>query len=228
MADAAGANSICDRPLAGRKIPETSHSSMTKRIALTGGIACGKSALARFLSEQGCDVWDADAVVHAVEAPGGAAVQPLVEAFGAGVRMPDGGIDRCVLGARVFADPAALAQINAIVHPLVRIALEGWSCACGGRLKVAVIPLLFEVGWDHGWDAVVCVTSTEEMQVQRLLKRGLSRADAQARLAAQMPVQEKARRADYVIQNDGDLSDLYRAAAQWLETFVGPVGKGRT
>jgi len=194
---------------------------MMKRIALTGGIACGKSALALFLKELGCDVLDADDVVHALEAPGGAAVAPIAEAFGEAVCAVDGGIDRQRLGARIFSDGDARQRLNAIVHPLVRAAVDAWLYAPGAAPKVVVIPLLFEVGWEQGWDAVVCVACHAGTQLRRLTERGLSAADAQARLAAQMPLREKTRRAGYVVWNDGDWSELRHAAEQLARQFFG-------
>ena len=194
---------------------------MMKRIALTGGIACGKSTLARFLEELGCAVWDADSVVHALEAAGGAAVEPIQAAFGAGVQAPDGGIDRRLLGARVFADPAALKVLNSILHPLVRADLARWLAVSDGAVRVAVIPLLFEVGWERDWDAVVCVTSAEGAQLSRLAERGLTPEQARARLAAQMPVAEKVRRASHVVQNDGTLDALRQAAEKLVKQMAG-------
>ena len=190
-----------------------------KRIALTGGIACGKSTLAGMLAELGCRVADADAIVHTLEAPGGEAIGPLVAAFGPAARQDDGGIDRAWLGRLVFSDPVARARLNAIVHPLVREALARWQLSAGGDVQVAVVPLLFEAGWEHGWDAVVCVACRAETQLRRLTARGLTAAEARARLAAQMPVEEKVRRADRVVWNDGDPAALRREAERLLEEW---------
>jgi len=192
-----------------------------KRIALTGGIACGKSALAGFLSELGCQVLDTDAMVHALEAPGGAAVAPIVAAFGPEMRATDGGIDRARLGQLVFADKAARLRLNAIVHPLVRAELMRGLTKPGQQPIVAIIPLLFEAGWEDGWDAVVCIVCKEAEQRRRLLARGLSEAAAQARVAAQLPLAEKARRASHVVWNDGDLPALQRAAVGLMDQWVG-------
>jgi len=195
---------------------------MKKRIALTGGIACGKSTLAGFLEERGCDVLDADAVVHALEAPGGAAVTRLVEAFGPEVRDRDGGIDRRRLGEIVFADEACRLRVNRILHPLVKEELARWLRKPAQGPKVAVIPLLFEVGWDGEWDEVVCVACTGAEQLRRLRARGLNAEEANRRLAAQMPLAEKERRAGRVVRNDGDREALRNEAArlvkEWLES----------
>jgi dephospho-CoA kinase len=191
-----------------------------KRIALTGGIACGKSALAGFLAECGCDVLDTDALTHALEAPGGTAVAPIVAAFGPDMRAADGGIDRNRLGQQVFTDEAARLRLNGIVHPLVGEALTRWLATPGECPKVAVIPLLFEVGWAAGWDGVVCVACAEAEQMRRLQARGLSAAAARARVAAQLPLAEKIRQANCVVWNDGDLAALRREAIRLRDEWV--------
>jgi len=191
-----------------------------KRIALTGGIACGKSVLAGFLAECGCDVLEADALVHALEAPGGAAVTSIVAAFGPDMRAADGGIDRCRLGQKVFADEAARLRLNGIVHPLVKEALTRWLATPGNHPKVAVIPLLFEVGWDVGWNVVVCVACAEAEQMRRLQARGWSEVAAHARIAAQLPLADKVWRADCVVWNDGNLDALRREASRLMDEWA--------
>ena len=192
-----------------------------KRIALTGGIACGKSTLADFLSELGCDVLDTDALVHALEAPGGAAVAPIVAAFGSEMLAADNGIDRRRLGQVVFADEAARLRLNRMVHPLVKTALARWLQAPGDQPKVAVVPLLFEVGWEGGgWDAVVCVACADAEQQRRLRARGLPEAEARARVAAQLPLDEKVRRASHVVWNNGDLQALRREAVRLADEWA--------
>jgi dephospho-CoA kinase len=192
-----------------------------KRIALTGGIACGKSALAGFLAARGCEMLDTDGVTHALEAPGGRAVAPIVAAFGTVVRGPEGGIDRQRLGEVVFQDEAARLRLNGIVHPLIRAELEAWLRQPGGCPKVAVIPLLFEVGWDTGWDAIICVACAAAEQLRRLQTRGLSVEAALARVAAQMPLDEKVRRSTHVVWNDGDREELRRAADRLMDEWSG-------
>lgn len=191
-----------------------------KRIALTGGIACGKTTLAGILCEGGCDVLDTDALAHALEAPGGAAVAPIVAAWGSDMQAADGGIDRHRLAQKVFSDPTARLRLNGIVHPLIKANLICWLATPGDRTKVAVIPLLFEVGWDEGWDAVVCVACSEAEQMRRLQARGLSEAEARARMAAQLPLSEKMRRASHVIQNEGNLNALRREAIRLMDEWV--------
>lgn len=185
------------------------------RVAITGGIACGKSLFSHDLSQLGVDILDADDVVHRLEEPGGAAVDAIVKLFGEAVRRPDGGIDRAALGAQVFADDTARARLNGVVHPLVKTAIQAWLAAPGPRIKAAVIPLLFEVEWDTGWDVIICLVSSEAVQLERLMRvRGLSEEQARRRIAAQMPLAEKAARAHLVVNNDADVTALAQEAAR--------------
>lgn len=188
---------------------------MGLRVAITGGIACGKSMFSRFLREKGVDILDADDVVHRLEAPGGAAVGAIRAAFGEKVVRPDGGIDRSALGDAVFGDPAALKRLNRAVHPLVREAVREWLCSRGGRPSAVVIPLLFEAGWEGDWDVIICLVSSEAVQEERLMRtRGLSVEQARKRIGAQMPVAEKAARSHLVVNNDADAEALAREASK--------------
>lgn len=206
------------------------------RIALTGGIACGKSTLAKFLRELGIRLLDADDVVHELEAPGGAAVPAIVARFGAGVLAADGSVDRPKLAAIVFADAAARRDLEAILFPLVRSRLRAFTSEAARRgrppstalappstvpLSIAVIPLLFESHWEGDYDIILAVTSPLECQIHRMMRtRGYSRVQAEARLAAQMPVAEKAARADFVVVNDSThehLKDEARRLVAWLK-----------
>ena len=181
------------------------------RIALTGGIACGKSTLAKFLRELGIRLLDADDVVHELEAPGGAAVPAIVARFGAGILAADGSVDRPKLAGIVFADAAARRDLEAILFPLVRSRLRAFTSEAARRgrppstapLYIAIIPLLFESHWEGDYDIILAITSPLECQIHRMMRtRGYSRVQAEARLAAQMPVAEKAARADFVVVND--------------------------
>lgn len=192
--------------------------------ALTGGIACGKSMAEAAFRALGCRVLDADAAVRALEAPGGEAVGPIREAFGPWAVGPDGGVNRRALGAAVFADAAARARLEAIVLPLARRRVEAWRAgAREGEISVFSAATLFEQGWERGWDGVVAVAATRETQIRRMMgTRGMTRAEAEARLAAQLPAEEKARRADWAIWNDADDPEALRGAvarlvAQWKE-----------
>ena len=119
---------------------------MSLTVAITGGIACGKSVFSGFLTEAGCEVLDADDIVRQLQAPGGAALAPIREAFGDAVFDAEGRLDRAALAAVVFADPSARRKLEAIMHPLVRDVFAAWRAKPSKRLRVAVIPLLFETG----------------------------------------------------------------------------------
>lgn len=164
------------------------------KACLTGGIACGKSLLSRYLNGLGVDTIDADDIVHSI--------LPAEE--------------RARLAKSVFADKALRTRLEERLHPLVKARL-----AAEGDGKLAVIPLLFEAKWDKDYDTVVCVVSSRENQIERMLsRRGLTRAEAEARLAAQMPAEEKAALSDYVVRNDASAEDLKNEAAKlaaWLK-----------
>jgi dephospho-CoA kinase len=176
------------------------------RVALTGGIATGKSTVLRRIAAAGLPTIDADDLARSALAPGSAAVRHVAARFGAGVVDPATNIvDREALGRVVFADAAARADLEAIVHPLVYQAIERWfdGLPASTAAAVADIPLLFETRREHDFDMVVVTTCTEEEQVRRLRARdGLSEADARARIEAQWPTSEKAARADVVIRTD--------------------------
>ena len=192
------------------------------RIALTGGIACGKSLVGATLEKQGVAVCDADLLAHELMLPGQAAYREIVGEFGQGILDPDGQINRVKLGGRVFADPLQLARLNAITHPRVAAAWTAWLAGLPAQTPVAVvlIPLLYEAGLESGWDAVVCVSASQDAQETRLLARGLTRDQARRRMASQMPVAEKARRADFVIVNDGTVAKLERQTEEVLARLL--------
>jgi dephospho-CoA kinase len=193
-------------------------------IGLTGGIACGKSEVARILATAGAAVREADDVAHRLLAPGTPVFAQVVARFGRGILGPDGRVDRRRLGRRVFGRRREREALNAIVHPEVLRRLGAWLAAQRrrGRDAVAVVPLLYEVGWLAPWDAVVCVTAPRAVAVARLRQKGYSDAEARARLAAQLPVAAKARRADFVIRNAGSLAELRRASLNvWKRVLKG-------
>lgn len=192
---------------------------MGARIALTGGIACGKSLFAKFLSELGIQVLDADDVVHELEAPGGKAVDDICTVFGPSVRAEDGGIDRAKLAEIVFNDVDSRARLQAILFPLVRSCLLDFVSQ-PATLRVAVIPLLFESHWESDYDIILCVASPEMFQIHRMMTtRAYTEKQARARLAAQMPVAEKVSRAHWTIHNDSTADHLKSEAVRtvaWL------------
>lgn len=189
------------------------------KIALTGGIACGKSLLSQFLNEFGVETLDADDVVHEI--------------------IPDPA-ERRRIAAEVFADPAKRKELEAKIHPIVKERIEKFFDESGARdasypsirqsvnpsikqsnnLKIAIIPLLFEVHWEKNFDIISCVVSKRESQIDRMVTtRLMTRAEAEARLAAQLPVEEKAKRSHYVIHNDGSPEELKakaKAFVDWL------------
>ena len=212
------------------------------KIALTGGIACGKSLVAKFLRELGVQTLDADDVVHELEAPGGAAIPAIVARFGQSVLAPDGGIDRVKLAALVFTGEARkegrrpggtpLQALEAILHPLVRQRLLDFTRPppvprSPFPISLAIIPLLFESHFDSDYDIILCVSSTEDRQIDRMMQtRGYTREQAEARLAAQMPVAEKAARADWTIQNNSTVEELkaeVQRCVAWLSARMEKV-----
>jgi dephospho-CoA kinase len=176
-----------------------------KKIALTGGIACGKSLAGLFIQEEGVPVCDADQIAHAVMRPGSPVATEVLREFGSAIEGPDGGIDRARLAGIVFEEPGRLAVLNGLVHPAVRKAIDGWLAALPAAtpLAVVIIPLLFEARMEQGWDGVIAVVSPKALQWQRLLERGLTAAEAARRLAAQWPQERKMERAEWVIYNCG-------------------------
>lgn len=181
-----------------------------QRVGLTGGIASGKSTVARMLAERGVPVIDADALAREVVGPGTAALAAIAARWPGVVR--DGALDRQALGAIVFADAAERAALEAIVHPAIRAEafrrLETLEAA-GAPVAVYEAALLVETGLDRELDALIVVSLPEEEQVRRLVARdGVPEAAARARVAAQAPLAEKLARAHYVIENTGDLADL--------------------
>jgi dephospho-CoA kinase len=198
-------------------------------IGLTGGIATGKSTFAAALRAHGAAVIDADALARAAVAKGTPALADIAREFGADVLAPDGGLDRARMAARVFADPATRARLEAIVHPRVREAFraERDRLAAEGRaLAFYDVPLLYEAGLSGEVELVVVVWAPRQVQVARLASRdGLARDAAEARLAAQLPIDDKAARADVVVTNDGDLAALQAKAPLLLADLAAGLGR---
>ncbi len=188
------------------------------RVGLTGGIASGKTVVATLLAERGAFVLDADRTVHALLEPGGGAHREVVARFGRGILDAGGRIDRARLGAIVFSDPEARTALNSIVHPKV-VAEIGRRLAdhevseSPSPLAVVDAALLVETGLNRSFHRIVVVSCGREKQLERLLGRGMSRADAEARLAAQAPDEVKVAEADYVVDGSGSLEDARRQVA---------------
>ena len=180
------------------------------RVALTGGIATGKSYCLSQFASLGAAVIDADRLARDAVVSGSRALDAIVARFGPSMLRADGTLDRSALGRLVFSDRAARADLEAIVHPEVYRRIGEWlaTLPSGTRIAIADIPLLFETGHTHDFDRVVVVACDPDEQLRRLMARdGLTEHDARARLDAQWPIAEKEARADYVIRTDGTAAD---------------------
>jgi len=194
-------------------------------VGLTGGIATGKSTAAQMLEERGVAVLDADVLVRELQVPGTEVHRAILAAFGPEFLAPDGTLDREKLGARVFADPAARRALEAIVHPAVtaEIARRVEALRRGGRTRLCVLEaaLLVEGGPRGIVDRLVVITAPEAEQVARLrAKAGLTEEEASRRVRAQLPSALKARHADYILVNDGDLASLARQVAELADALL--------
>lgn len=201
---------------------------MTLQVGLTGGIGSGKSEVTRLLAAEGAVVVDSDVLAREAVAPGTPGLAAVVDEFGTGVLAPDGSLDRPALGRLVFADPARRAALEAIVHPYVRRrSAEIAHAAPPGAVVVHDVPLLVEKDLQRLYDLVVVVDVDEDTQVRRLVgRRGMSEADARARVAAQASRDRRLAAADLVVANDGDLAGLRdRVAGLWAE-LVRRAGEG--
>jgi len=175
------------------------------RVGLTGGIASGKSTVARHFSEQGATVLDADAIAHRLIEPGGAAHDSVAGEFGPEIVRPDGTLDRARLGRLVFSDPGRRARLEAMLHPLINAeagAIITRLAGEDGAIRIAVVnaALLIEAGYWRDFHRIVVVHCAPEIQQQRIEQRDhLSREDALARIASQMPAAEKLKVGHYAI-----------------------------
>jgi len=189
------------------------------KLGLTGGIASGKSFVAAILRENGFPVLDADSISHHLMEPGQAAHNEILEAFGADLRDSSGQIDRHKLAAIVFADPQKLARLNAILHPRVEQTifrqLDDWRKSGAHPAAFVEAALLIEAGMASRLDGLVVAWSTPEQQLERLRARGMSETEARRRILAQLPIEEKLKRATYTINCSGTLDET-RAQVQAL------------
>ena len=194
-------------------------------VALTGNIASGKSTVAELFRVWGATVIDADRLVRDAQAPGSPVLRAIAARFGQDLIDPSGMLDRKALRQRVMGDPAALADLNRLVHPDVlrrRSALENEARNRGDRIVVSDIPLLFEAADPSAFDVIVLVDAPETVRRARLLaQRGLSAQDADRMLAAQAPTGPKRERSTYVIDNDADRAALEaRAREVWTQLIA--------
>jgi len=197
-------------------------------LALTGGIASGKSTIAAMLRDRGAVVVDADAIVREVQSPGAPVLAAIAREFGSEVVTADGALDRAALGARVFGHPERLAVLNALVHPAVRVESERRFrealTADANAVVVYDVPLLAEARGGDAWDLVVVAHAPAEQRVRRLVEnRGLREDDARARIGSQATDEERLKLADVVIDTDGDLDDTRRQVDE-LWARIAPPG----
>jgi dephospho-CoA kinase len=200
-----------------------------RRIGLTGGIASGKSTVAEMLRERDYPVLDADALARAMLEPGQAAYDEVVRGFGRGILVSEGSragtlgaaVDRKKLAAIVFSDPQQLARLNKILHPRIRDVAHEWFTSLdrpgGPELAFEDAALIFEAGLNGEFDKVIVCWCRPEQQLARLKERGMTADDAQRRIAAQMPMEEKRRLADEVIDCSGTIEETERQLAHAIE-----------
>ncbi|MER6234290.1 MULTISPECIES: dephospho-CoA kinase [Streptomyces] len=190
------------------------------KVGLTGGIGAGKSEVSRLLARYGAVVIDADRIAREVVEPGTPGLTAVVEAFGPGILTQDGSLNRPALGSIVFSDPARLATLNDIVHPLVGArSAELERAAAAGAVVVHDVPLLTENGLAPLYDLVVVVDAKPATQLDRLVRlRGMTESDARARMDAQATREQRLAVADLVIDNDGPLEDLeFQVRTVWSD-----------
>lgn len=196
-------------------------------VGLTGGIATGKSTVAAMLAARGAVVVDADVLAREVVEPGEPALADIVDAFGPAAVGPDGRLDRARVASLVFADAGLRRRLDAITHPrITTLMLERIAAALdgGAPLVVADIPLLFENGRESMFEGTLLAYASEDEQLRRLRARdGLDDADARARLASQMPIEEKRARATWVIDNSGDVDATEAQVEAWWSAVVDAV-----
>jgi dephospho-CoA kinase len=193
------------------------------RVGLTGGLASGKSTVARLLADRGAAVFDADELVHALYLPGGAAAFAARDLFGAAALDENGEVERARVAEIVFQNPERRQALEARIHPLVREERErrfGRAAWAGAKVAVCEATLLFEAGTESEYDRILLVVAPLEQRVRRWVERGGTADDARRRIAAQIDPEDAARRAHEIIVNDGSAEDLRRQVeevwSRWL------------
>lgn len=195
------------------------------RIGLTGGIATGKSTVSKMLAAQGVRIVDADVIARDVMNPGQPLLAAVAEQFGPEFLLPEGGLDRRRMAEHIFNRPEERQALNAIVHPAIRAEIrrqvEAAEAADPTGIVAADIPLLYESGLEELYEQIVVVYVPRAVQLERLTSRdGLAPEQAESRLNAQLDIEEKKRRADFVIDNSGTLEETRRQVEALLEQWV--------
>lgn len=193
---------------------------MPKKIGLTGGIACGKSLVLQMFAERGFFTLSADALVTEVYKTDAEVRKAVKERFGDEAIQADGLPNRQFIASKVFSNISDIQWLESLIHPRVRVMWTGLVAAETGRVSIVEIPLLFEKKMASDFDATVCVYSSKENQLARLRERGLSEAEAEKRMASQLPVDEKVKQADFVIANNGSISLLQNQ----VDYFIRQIG----
>jgi dephospho-CoA kinase len=194
-----------------------------KRVGLTGGIATGKSVVRAELERLGVPTIDADVAAREAVAAGTPALAAIIARFGASVLGTDGALDRRKLGSIVFADEAARRDLEHIVHPAVKAAIDAWldSMSDKHNIAVAVIPLLYEAGRERDFDVVITTACSADEQLRRVMTRdSLNELQARQRINAQLSTEEKVRRANYAIWTDGTHENTKRQVVETLEQLA--------
>ena len=184
-----------------------------RRVALTGGIATGKSYVRSRFESLGVPTIDSDLLARDAVAAGTEGLAAVADRFGRSVLQPDGSLDRHALAKVVFSDPESRKALEAIIHPYVRRRTDEWFATLAVHrhpYAIADIPLLYEVKRESDFDGVIVVACSPETQLHRLLDRGISEPEARQRLAAQLPLDDKIARADYVIRTEGSFQETDR------------------
>jgi dephospho-CoA kinase len=199
------------------------------RVGLTGGLASGKSFVGDALAALGCLLVKADEIGHLVLEPAGEAYHAVIEEFGRDILDASGSIDRRVLGARVFGQPERLARLNALVHPPVRARIENMVAEFGRRdpdgIAIIEAAILIETGTYRGYDRLILVVCREEQQIQRAMARDhLTREEVVDRLSRQMPLAEKVKYADYVIDTSGTKESTLQQTREVYASLRGYAG----
>ncbi len=197
-------------------------------VGLTGGMASGKSTVARLLGEAGCAVVDDDDLVADLYAAGGAGARAIHEIAGDGALTDDGAVDHAALATRLFADGELRSAVEAAIHPLVRARFEDFAAASAAEIVVLEATLLVEAGYRPSFDLVVTVEADPETRLLRAVARGLTEEQAKARLRAQGDGEQRRSGADIAIDNDATLADLEAAVERLMGSFADHLAEKRS